>query len=273
MMFPAADPAAAHPALRPAPAIGIGAAKRVRSVGATRLVLFVGEAVRPDSDLGALLARDGIRCLCLPGTEQAERAASLARFDAVVVDGALVDGPASVAIARVSAAHRCPLVVLGERPDEVDEIVALEQGASLFLARPLGARRLRAHLAALLRRAAPVATERDLGNDAATDSLGELAGWQFDPVQGALRRGAEQIQLTPGQAALLQCLLQAEGRLVPRGRLLAALPHGERIALRSLDVHLHRLRHRLREQGAAEIQVEAVRGRGYVLRAPAAAAR
>jgi two-component system OmpR family response regulator len=140
---PAAVPTRTAPALERAP-------RRA----ATALVLFVGEAVRPGSELGALLARDGVRALCLPGVEQALRAAELARFDALLVDGALVDGPGARALARLAEVHACPVVVLGEQADEVNEIVTLELGADLYLARPLTTRRLRANLAALLRRRA-----------------------------------------------------------------------------------------------------------------------
>jgi DNA-binding response OmpR family regulator len=143
-------------AFAPAAAVAAGVAaapqRLARRKAAVALLLFVGEGVRPGAELSALLARDGVRALCLPGVEQALRAAELARFDALLVDGALVDGPASRVLARLAEAHGCPVVVLGEHADEVNEIVALELGADLYLARPLTSRRLRANLAALLRR-------------------------------------------------------------------------------------------------------------------------
>ncbi len=237
-----------------------------RAAPLARLVLFVGDAIRPDAQTTELLARDGVRSLQLHGTEQAVRAASLARFDAVLIDGRLVDGSAAPAIGQVRAAHGCPVVVVAERADEVDEIVTLELGADLFLARPLAARRLRAHLAALLRRSAPA---RPVAAPAsATDEpvIHAPGGWQLDPVRCRLHRHGSGIELTQAQAALLHCLLDAGGRAVPRGRLSAALRQGDQLSARSIDVYVHRLRQRLREQGAPQLQIDAVRGGGYALR-------
>jgi len=238
-----------------------------------QLLLFVGEAARPDAALVTLLAREGLRCLSLPGTEQAVRAATLARFDTVIVDAALVDGRV---IGELAAAHRCPIVALAEAPDEVDEIVALELGADLYLARPLAPRRLRAHLRALLRRrvaaSEPAPAPLDAGAGARPTRALEAGGWTLAFAQQRLTRGSRTVRLTHSQAAMLRCLMAAAGDIVPAEDLLAALPRHERLQMRSLRVHVHRLRQRLREEGVDELQVEAVRGSGYALALPFAQA-
>ena len=243
-----------------------------------QLLLFVGEAIRPDAALGALLARDGLRCLCLPGAEQAQRAAALARFDAVLIDGALVDGRAGRAIEALASTHQCPVVVLGEHADEVDEIVALEFGADLFLARPLAPRRLRAHLLALLRRRLPSASpaQSPTQSNLAPHGAGvapplQSAGWTLETAQQRLRRGTRAVRLTQGQTALLACLMSAGGAIVPAPALLAALPSPEASPNmpapppRSLRLHMHRLRQRLRDESVDGLRLEAVRGSGYAL--------
>jgi DNA-binding response OmpR family regulator len=224
------------------------------------LLLFVGEALRPGPVLAAALAREGMRSLWLAGPEQAVQAAALAHFDAVLLDAATFEGQGAGAIARVRGALDCPLVVVADHADEVDEIVALELGADLFLARPLADRRLRAHLAALLRRRPPAA-------DDPPD-----ADWQLDARSGRLVQGTRQVALTEVQARLLQRLMQARGQLVDRAALAAALPRGAQLCERSLDVYVHRLRRRLKAHGVQGLDIEVVRGRGWVLAAPAAAA-
>ncbi len=243
---------------------------------AAHLLLFVGEAIRPDAALVALLAREGLRCLSLPGAEQAVRAAALARFDAVLIDAALVDGRAARALETLASSHRCPIVVLADEADEVDEIVALELGADLYLARPLAPRRLRAHLRALLRRGAAGGVPPAHGGDAGTRPAGarpfEAGGWALLFAQQRLTSGSRHVRLTHAQAALLRCLMSAAGDIVPAEELLAALPQHERLQTRSLRVHVHRLRQRLRDEGVHELQVEAVRGSGYALAVPRAQA-
>jgi DNA-binding response OmpR family regulator len=73
------------------------------------------------------------------------------------------------------------------------------------------------------------------------------------------------VVLTEVQSALLQCLIEAQGLIVPRARLAAALPNRHEIGARSVDVYIHRLRQRLRGEGVEAFAIQAVRGRGYRL--------
>ncbi|MES2957371.1 MAG: response regulator transcription factor [Pseudomonadota bacterium] len=246
---------------------GGGASAALRCAAPARLVLFVGTP--PPSRVCELLADDGMRSLCLPGPAQALRAATLAHFDALVIDAATLGSRAALWLADLHHQLRCPLVVVAEQADEVDEILALELGADAYLARPLGARRLRAHLAALMRLRRPMPSQGDAGwptasvHDAATT---DTAGWQLDRVANRLSIDGRDIALTEVQCSLLQCLIEAEGRIVPRARLAEALPHGHGLSARSVDVYIHRLRTRLRGEALEQrLAIEAVRGRGYAL--------
>lgn len=254
---PAVDCPVASPVAAP-----LTSAARPATTAATpaQLVLFVGEAIRPGAVLSAQLAREGLRCLSLPGAEQALRAATLAHFDAVLIDARLVDGRAARAIETLASTHRCPVVVLADEPDEVDEIVALESGADLYLAQPLAPRRLRAHLSALLRRRAA-----GLPGGSGTRPSLQAAGWTLDAPQQRLSRGARAVRLTPAQTALLRCLMAAAGAIVPAEELRAALPQHERLPAGSLRIHVHRLRQRLRDEDVDGLRLEAVRGCGYAL--------
>ncbi|HEX6722999.1 MAG TPA: winged helix-turn-helix domain-containing protein, partial [Burkholderiaceae bacterium] len=99
------------------------------------------------------------------------------------------------------------------------------------------------------------------------------SGWRLDPVHNQLLRGEQQIALTGGQAHLLRCLAQHAGRVVPRAELheQVCAPDSE-LRARSIDVYVHRLRQRLGAAGVRDLTIEAVRGRGFVLRGAAAAA-
>lgn len=251
-MLIAASPAAPGAAVRPRPATA-------------RLLLFVGEALRPDAALSQALGRDGVRCLCLPGIEQARQAARLAVFDGVVVDGRTIEGEAGRRLAALRDALEAPILVIGPNDDVIDEIVALESGADAWLAPPCTPRRLHAHVGALLRRRPP---PREPAPAAAPPAPGRPGpgGWLLDALHQRLVRGTHEVALTEGQALLLQCLFDCAGALVSRARLLAALPQGQRLQLRSADVYVSRLRRTLRHHGVEGFVIEAVRGRGFVLR-------
>ncbi len=56
-----------------------------------RLALFVGESVRPDSELSALLARAAVRAIWIGSVAQAFRASVEVAFDALIVDAGLLE--------------------------------------------------------------------------------------------------------------------------------------------------------------------------------------
>jgi DNA-binding response OmpR family regulator len=234
---------------------------------ADTLVLFVGAGCRPAAPEFSTLGRDGVRCVWSADLAQALRMARLARFDALVVDAVALAAREGWALAHARAAFGCPLLVVAERGDEVDEIVALELGADAFLARPLAPRRLRAHLAALWRLRGAGAVPQPEPTPPAPPTL--VGGWWLDRVGNRLVSDDGSVAVTELQAALLQCLLAAAGRAVPRAQLRAALPLGRCVGARSVDVYMHRLRKRLADAGVRELVVVCVRGRGYLLRADA----
>lgn len=243
-----------------------------RVTSAHHLVLFVGLGLRPGPDLGEGLARSGIRGLWLERMDQALGAAAHARFDAAVVR---LDQPVAAAARQFDAWRRalgCPLLLLADIEDEVDEIIALELGADGLLAQPVSSRRLRAHLLMLLRRGP--------ADEAAPDRIAppapvQAGGWVLDRVHNRLCQDppgadtalARRVGLTDMQAALLQVLMDDLGRVVPRSRLLAAVSRRRTLQPRSVDVYVARLRQRLLDEQVHDLQLDGVRGRGYVLSA------
>ena len=225
------------------------------------LVLFVGAACRPSPAVCESLAHEGMRCLWLGGREQAAQAARSAQFDAVVVDASSLPERGGAALAQLRAAVRCPVVMLAERGEEIDEILALELGADVYLQRPVAPRRLRAHLSVLIRRRQPAIIEH---SPVDLPEAGD-GRWHVDRIGNRLVRDGVSVALTEVQSAFLQCLFEAEGRIVPRSRLVAALPNGHPVHARSIDVYVHRLRKRLHGAGVFDLLIEAIRGRGYAL--------
>jgi DNA-binding response OmpR family regulator len=134
------------------------------------------------------------------------------------------------------------------------------------MAHPVTPRRLRARLEALLRRHPAGVLQAE------SDQVPDLpAGWRLDPVHNRLQRGEQSIALTGNQAHLLRCLAQHAGRVVPRAELheQVCAPDSD-LRARSVDVYVHRLRQRLAAAGVHDLCIEAVRGRGFVLRSDAA---
>lgn len=231
---------------------------------AARLVLFVGESIRPDGELSALMARAAVRAIWIGGVAQAFRASAEVAFDALVVDAGLLEPPEETWVARLRSRLACPVLVVARRADEIDEIVALEQGADGYVAQPISARRLRAHVLAVLRRTPrrePVSAQAPPVPD------GWVAGWRLDLVTRRLCKGDQALQLTDTLGGLLHELVSGQGRVISRDRLLQRLRGlGSEVTLDGVDTYVHRLRRCLLAHGVSDFTIESVRGRGYAVR-------
>ena len=94
--------------------------------------------------------------------------------------------------------------------EEEQKVRALEAGADDYVTKPFSPRELVARLHAALRRAAP-------GGDEPTLRAGEI---ELDLVARAVRRGGEEVHLTPIEFRLLKALMTRPGRLITHSALL-----------------------------------------------------
>jgi two-component system, OmpR family, response regulator len=131
-------------------------------------------------------------------------------FDLIVLDLLLpkVDGFRFCDLLRQSG-DWTPVLVLTAKQGEPTETEALEIGADDFLTKPFSFPVLVARLRSLLRRHR---RERP-----ATLSVGDL---MLDTVEHRCRRGDTEIDLTPREFALLECLLRRAGEAVRKRDLL-----------------------------------------------------
>lgn len=89
----------------------------------------------------------------------------------------------------------------------------------------------------------------------------EPAPLQLDTVSRVVQHRGQSVRLTPKEFRILQVLLAHAGQAVARETLEATLhAWGQEFESNTLDVHVHRLRHKLPDAG-----IRAVRGYGYVL--------
>lgn len=152
-------------------------------------VLFVGAALRPDGAVAAELSRDGVRAVWRASTEQAVRTAQLATFDAVCMDTTSLGAATAGVIRRLRDVLPCPLLIVGSGLDPHEEIDALEQGADLFLTRPLPTRRLCAHLLALLRRSRTRPAEAPPRGERSDHAMAQMQALLLERLCSAVGRG------------------------------------------------------------------------------------
>ncbi|HEY1909945.1 MAG TPA: response regulator transcription factor [Vicinamibacterales bacterium] len=146
-----------------------------------------------------------------------------------------------------------PIIMLTARTSEDDRVSGLEHGADDYVTKPFSLRELSARVRAVLRRGVNGAERRPGGYS------GEHLVADFDAI--AITVDGEPVRLTRREFELLHYLVQNKNRVVSRDRLLERVWGYERLVeTRSVDVHVGRLRSKLRSAGR---QIETVVGLGY----------
>ncbi|MET0179352.1 MAG: phosphate regulon transcriptional regulator PhoB [Novosphingobium sp.] len=158
---------------------------------------------------------------------------------------------------RDPATARVPIVMLTARGAEDDRVRGLETGADDYMTKPFSPRELLARVTAVLRRVRPALAGE-------TIAVGDLV---LDPAAHRVTRRGRPLALGPTEFRLLRHLMENPGRVFSRGQLLDAVwGHGSEIELRTVDVHIRRLRLAIEADGAPD-PVRTVRSAGYALEA------
>jgi DNA-binding response OmpR family regulator len=176
--------------------------------------------------------------------------------DLVVLDLNLpgLDGTEVCRLIRARpATSTLPIIMLTARTEESDRVLGLDLGADDYITKPFSPRELAARVRAVLRRKAtaqPSAMSLYRGSRLVAD---------FDAVSVTV--DGEPVRLTRREFELLRCLVENRNRVLSRERLLVRVwGYDQSIETRSVDVHVGRLRSKLRTAGP---QIETVVGLGY----------
>jgi two-component system phosphate regulon response regulator PhoB len=162
-------------------------------------------------------------------------------------------------IRRAPASRSLPVIMLTAKGEESDKIRGLNSGADDYITKPFSPTELIARVRAVMRRAKP---------DAAEETL-TFADISMDLAAHRVTRNTRPIHLGPTEFRLLRYLLEHPGRVFSREQLLDAVwGHDVYVELRTVDVHIRRLRKALNHGDEADI-IRTVRSAGYSLDKPA----
>jgi two-component system response regulator CpxR len=183
------------------------------------------------------------------------------RFDAVLCDAQGSSAEAlDAALRSLRRELRAPIVVLASAGNEDRLIASLEAGATELIARTESPRLI----ALKLQRLIDLAAASSDGEPRAV-SLGEL---RLDPRRAQAVFADRLLPLTGGEFDLLLLLAARADGFVHRDTIMRTLRRapGAGESRRCADMHVCRIRRKLREAGASSVEVETIYGRGYALR-------
>ncbi|MEP0390848.1 MAG: phosphate regulon transcriptional regulator PhoB [Erythrobacter sp.] len=196
-------------------------------------------------------------------TKDGDDALMLAREEApdlVILDW-MIEGTSGIEVCRQlrrdkTTAH-VPIIMLTARETEDDRVRGLEMGADDYLTKPFSPRELLARVAAVMRRIRPALAGE-------TIEVGDIT---LDPVAHKVQRRGVSLQLGPTEYRLLKFFMESPGRVFSRSQLLDGVwGNGSDIELRTVDVHIRRLRQAIEVEGVKD-PIRTVRSAGYALEA------
>ncbi|MBR5967423.1 MAG: response regulator transcription factor, partial [Lachnospiraceae bacterium] len=196
---------------------------------------------------------------------------SEAHFDVCLIDVMLPDGDGYTICRAIREKSRVPILFLTACDDEVHTVLALEQGADDYIAKPFRIRELMARIKAVLRRSGADVPEKAVSSAAAGTpqtsgdaEIIKIGRNELNLMSGRVMRAGEEIFLTSAEYRLLLTFVRNRGRLLTRRQLLNDMwdDSGDFVNDNTLTVYVRRLRKKLEEEGDAPV-IDTVRGIGY----------
>ena len=158
-------------------------------------------------------------------------------------------------IRQRSETRGLPIIMLTARGEEADRIRGLDSGADDYVVKPFSPSELVARARAVLRRTTP-------GSD---DEMLRYDDLSMDLASHRVSRGDKAIKLGPTEFRMLRVFMEKPGRVFSREQLLDKVWGRDiYVELRTVDVHIRRLRKALNEEGGKDL-IRTVRSAGYAL--------
>ncbi|HEV2598201.1 phosphate regulon transcriptional regulator PhoB [Sphingopyxis sp.] len=203
-------------------------------------------------------AREGFSVRQTPDGEQALVLVEERVPDIVLLDWMIESLPGIEVCRRLRRnpkSANVPIIMLTARGEEEDRIRGLETGADDYVTKPFSPRELVARVSAVLRRLRP----------ALAGEMLTYADIELDSVAHKVVRAGQIVAMGPTEFRLLRHFMEHPGRVFSRGQLLDSVwGQDSDIELRTVDVHIRRLRKAINLPGTADI-IRTVRSAGYAL--------
>lgn len=224
--------------------------------GDAALILIVEDEPPIRRLLRTTLAAQDYRVLEAATGAEALAALRHHRPDLVLLDLGLPDIDGLALIGQIRAKGPVPIVVLSSRGEEAAKVAALDAGADDYVTKPFGADELMARLRAALRhRLQEQGAERGFGS-------GDLS---VDLVRRLVRRGAEDIKLSPKEYDILEQLVIHAGKVLTHKHLLREVWRDESVDPQYLRVYVRQLRQKIEADPSSPRHVLTEPGVGYRL--------
>lgn len=207
------------------------------------------------------LENEGYEVECAYDGASAVELARNGRFDLIILDVMMPELDGQEACLRIREFSNVPIIMLTAKGDDMDKLIGFDHGADDYLTKPFNILELKARIRALLRRAGRT-EEKAAGNSL---TIGTIT-LDLD-ARNAYRNG-QLADLTAKEFDVIEFLMRNPNRVYSREALLDTIwAYEYRSDIRTVDVHIRRLREKLEENPNQPQTILTVRGVGYRLEA------
>ena len=207
------------------------------------------------------LENDGYEVVTAYDGEEAVKIAREQSVDLIILDLMMPRLDGLGACQKILEFSNVTIIMMTAKADDMDMLMGFEQGADDYLTKPFNILELKARVRALLRRAGPQQTEqrpnRLTHGHITVDTDGRNA-----------YKGDVLVDLTAKEFDLIELLMRNHNRVYSRESLLDTIWGYEyRSDIRTVDVHIRRLREKLENNPASPEYILTKWGVGYYFKA------
>lgn len=208
------------------------------------------------------LEQDDMEVDCAYDGEEAVRMAREKEYDIMLLDLMLPKLDGLQVCQQVREFSDVPIVMLTAKGDDMDKILGLEYGADDYITKPFNILEVKARIKAIMRRAGKNATQE---TKAKVVEVGEL---RLDCEGRRVFIGTREINLTAKEFDVLELLVFNPNKVYSRENLLNIVWGYEYPGdVRTVDVHIRRLREKIESNPSEPKYVHTKWGVGYYFQA------
>lgn len=189
-----------------------------------------------------------------------EEAVELARnedFNLIIMDVMMPKLNGLDACMRIREFSKVPIILLTAKSEDTDKIIGFEYGADDYITKPFNILELKARVRALLRRSSMI-------EQAASANVLTSGHIKIDTERRASFRESTEVELTAKEFDLIELLMKNPGKVYSRENLLSIIwGYDYQGDIRTVDVHIRRLREKLEIIPAEPEKIMTKWGVGY----------
>ncbi|MBQ7129474.1 MAG: response regulator transcription factor [Oscillospiraceae bacterium] len=180
--------------------------------------------------------------------------------DLVILDVMMPNMDGMTACGKIREFSDVPIILLTAKTDDMDKLMGFDHGADDYITKPFNILEVKARIRALLRRAGSAEKK-------ASDNQLSAGSITLDLDARNAYRAGQMVDLTAKEFDVIEFLMRNPNRVYSREALLDTIwAYEYRSDIRTVDVHIRRLREKLEENPAEPKHILTKWGVGYYFR-------